>query len=237
MRYVDFNKLITMMKHTVAVIVAALSLTGCVKADFGFIDSSVLSLKENSSMVINSKTNVNYPLREDIFSPNYTGGYDLNFITQSNFNRQYAAYDLIRTSINQLPFKDKRVEFVYADKLIVLRLDNENNEWTPNYSLNLKGECFVESAAEWKSNRKLQGDGFWRNLIIAPSKKRVLCVDRVILKGNFYAMVYVIQAEKRGYPFPTLYHWDVTQPELLPNIWTTLEGFAEMTKKIIVTNQ
>lgn len=126
MKYVDSDPFLTMTKLVVVAIVAVLTLTGCASADFAFVDSSVLSLKKNSSVVVNSMTNVNYPLREDILSPNYTGGYELNFINQSNFNSLYAAYDLIRTSIHQLPFKDKRVEFVYADKLIVLRLNNED---------------------------------------------------------------------------------------------------------------
>lgn len=236
MKYIDSNKHI-MTKYAIVVILAVLLFTGCANSNFRFIDSSELSINENPFEVINSKTNVKYPLRKDLLSPNYTSGYELNFINQSNFNNQYAAYDLIKSSINQLPFKDKRVEFVSADKFIVLRLDNENHEWMPNYSLNIKGDCVVESADEWNSYRKLQSDDFWRNLIISPSKKRVLCVDRVMLKGNFYAIVYVMQADKKGYPFSTLYHWDVTQPEMLPNIWITLEGFADMTKKIIVANQ
>ncbi len=236
MKYIDSNKYI-MTKYVIVVIVVVLLFTGCVSSNFKFIDSSELNIQENPFEVINSKTNVKYPLREDLLSPNYTGGYKLNFINQSNFNNQYAAYDLIRTSINQLPFKDKRVEFVCSDKFIVIRLDNEVHEWAPNYSLNIKGECIVELADEWNSNRKLQSDGFWRNLIISPSKKRVLCVDRVMLKDNFYAIVYVVQADKKGYSFPTLYHWDVTQPEMLPNIWITLEGFADITKKIIEANQ
>lgn len=237
MKYVDSDPFLTMTKLVVVAIVAVLTLTGCASADFAFVDSSVLSLKKNSSVVVNSMTNVNYPLREDILSPNYTGGYELNFINQSNFNSLYAAYDLIRTSIHQLPFKDKRVEFVYADKLIVLRLNNEDKAWAPNYSMNIKGECFVESAAEWSSHRRLQRDDYWRNLIISPSKQRVLCVDRLTLKGNFYAIVYIVQAEKKAYPFPTLYHWDVTQPELPPNLWVTLLGFADITKNIIKANQ
>lgn len=64
-----------------------------------------------------------------------------------------------------------------------------------------------------------------------------MCVDRVMLKGNYYAIVYIIQSDKKSYPFPALYHWDTTQPELLPNTWITLEGFADMTRKIIVANR
>ena len=107
----------------------------------------------------------------------------------------------------------------------------------PNYSLNINGDCVVELADEWNSKRKLQIADFWRNLIISPSKKRVLCVDRLMLKGNFYAIVYIIQADKRNYPFPALYHWDVTQPEMLPRIGKTLEGFTDITRKIIIANQ
>ena len=235
MRYIDSNKYT--MKYVIVIMLAASLFTGCSSSNFGFIDSSELSMNENTFEVINFKTNVKYPLRKDLLSPNYTGGYTLNFINQSNFNNRYAAYDLIKASINQLPFKDKRVEFVSADKFIILRLNNENQEWAPNYSLNINGDCVVELADEWNSKRKLQIGDFWRNLIISPSKKRVLCVDRLMLKGNFYAIVYIMQADKRNYPFPALYHWDVTQPELLPCIGITLEGFTDITRKIIVANQ
>lgn len=236
MKYIDFNKHI-MMKNVIVAMLTVLLFTGCASSNFRFIDSSELSMTEIPLEVINSKTNVKYPLRKDLLSPNYTGGYDLNFINQSNFNNEYAAYDLIRGSISQLPFKEKTVEFVSADKFVVLRLDNEHHEWVPNYSLNVKGDRVVELADEWNSNRKLQPGSFWRNLIISPSKKRVLCVDRLVLKGNPYAVMYVMQADKKGYPFPTLYHWNITQPEMLPNISVTLEGFADMTRKIIEANQ
>lgn len=236
MKYVDSNKH-NMMKNSIVIMLAALLLSGCANSNFDFTDSSELSIQENPYEIINSKTNIKYPLREVLLSPNYTGGYKLNFINQSNYNHQYAAYDLIKASINQLPFKNKRVEFVFADKFMVLRLDKDNHEWAPNYSLNIKGDYVVELPGEWNSNRKLQNEDFWRNLIISPSKKRVLCVDRVMLKGNYYAIVYIIQSDKKSYPFPALYHWDATQPELLPNTWITLEGFADMTRKIIVANR
>lgn len=200
MKYIDSNKYT--MKYVIVIMLAASLFTGCSSSNFEFIDSSELSMNENTFEVINFKTNVKYPLRKDLLSPNYTGGYTLNFINQSNFNNRYAAYDLIKASINQLPFKDKRVEFVSADKFIILRLNNENQEWAPNYSLNINGDCVGELADEWNSKRKLQIGDFWRNLIISPSKKRVLCVDRLMLKGNFYAIVYIIQADKKKLPFP-----------------------------------
>ena len=185
-------------------------------------------------------------MRKDLLSPNYTGGYTLNFINQSNFNNRYAAYDLIKASISQLPFKQasanyhlrtRRVEFVSADKFIILSFNNEKQEWAPNYSLNIKGDCVVELADEWNSKRKLQIGDFWRNLIISPSKKRVLCVDRLMLKGNFYAIVYIIQADKKNYPSLLYIIGMVTQPEMLPRIGKTLEGFTDITRRIIIANQ
>ena len=101
MKYIDSNKYT--MKYVIVIMLAASLFTGCSSSNFEFIDSSELSMNENTFEVINFKTNVKYPLRKDLLSPNYTGGYTLNFINQSNFNNRYAAYDLIKASINQSP--------------------------------------------------------------------------------------------------------------------------------------
>ena len=226
------------MKRNIVAMLIVFTMTGCAMSHFEFADPSALSISKQPIQVINCKTNVKYPLREDIFSPNYTGGYELNFITREKFNNHYVAYNLIKDCIKQLPFKHKMVEFVYADKCIVLRLDNDYRTWAAHYTINITGETYGELFGEkWRSNQALSKNICWRNLIISRSKKRILCVDRILLDGNAIAIVYVLQADKKSYPFPTLYHWDITQPESLPYTGRILDAFADITKSIMATNE
>ena len=101
-----------MMKNSIVIMLAALLLSGCANSNFDFTDSSELSIQENPYEIINSKTNIKYPLREDLLSPNYTGGYKLNFINQSNYNHQYAAYDLIKAR------EEKEIKKLLKNKII-----------------------------------------------------------------------------------------------------------------------
>lgn len=213
-----------------------LMLTSCSSNRFAMTETSQLTFSKKPLQVVNNKTSLVFPLQEEGFSPNYTGGYDLNFITRDNFNEHYVAHRLIIDCIKQLPFKNKTVEFVYADKLIVLALDNDYRSWMPHYAFEGDGANYVMSKNEWR-NPSLSTNSIWRNLIISTVKKRILCVDRINLKGRCYAIVYVIQADHQRYPFPTFYHWNITQPELLPNMGNVIAGFSLITRKIVKANQ
>ena len=225
------------MKKKIEVIALALFLTGCASSHLEFTDSSNLTINKHPLQISNENTMAEFPMNEDYLSPNYTGGYDLNFITKANFNKQYAAYHLIKDCINDIPLKGKQINFILADKVIVCSLDKEYRNWKPNYTFDSKGVVCIEIEDEWKTDQTLQPGKCWRNLIILGTKKRILCVDRVKLKGRYYAIVYVMQAEKKEYSFATLYHWNITQPELLPNTASSLAVFADITKKIIIVNQ
>lgn len=214
----------------------ALLLTACSTTHFHFLEDSLLSIDRNKSLITNSRTGVKYPLREDIFSPNYTGGYELNLVSGNGFNRQYEAYNMVSDCLKELPFRQKNVEFVYADKCIVLWIGHDYREWAPDYTFGVGEEKYVEDKNAWNKSVALGRNMCWRNLLVSKKKHRILCVDRVVIDGRPAAIVYIMQADVRGLSLPTLFHWDITRPELLPNTGYVLDSYADVTRDILMEN-
>lgn len=225
------------MKKISIVSLLAFLLTACSTSQFHFLDNSSLSLDREKSVITNSRTGVRYPLREEILSPNYTGGYELNFISGEDFSKNYELYGLIKECIKQLPFKQKNVEFVYADKCIVLWLDQDYRSWAPNYTFGEGAPDYIVNKGEWNKNAALTEKTCWRNLLISRSKRRILCVDRVLISSKPAAIVYIMQEERRSLPFPAFYHWHITQPELLPYLGRNLDSFENITRDILEANK
>lgn len=221
----------------ISIAFVSLLLTACSTSQFHFLENSALGIDRSKSLITNSRTGVKYPLREDIFSPNYTGGYDLNFVSGAEFNASYEAYGMVSECLKQLPFSQKNVEFVYADKCIVLWTGQDYRSWAPDYTFGVGEEMYIEDKNAWNNTVALPKNTCWRNLIVMPKKHRILCVDRVIIDGRAAAIVYIMQADHRSLSLPALYHWNITQPELMPFTGQMLDGFAEVTRDILVANR
>lgn len=223
------------MKKTFFSLFTLLLLMGCSSAELSFSPSSALSLDEQH-VSLNRSTNIAFPLNHDIIMCNYTGDSGSKFITYQNFSAQYPAYRLIRDSMKQLPFKCPLIDFVFSDKCIVLRVDNDYSHWQPNCVFNTEGEQYIEQTSYKSTTKPLEKGECWRNIIVSQSQRRILCIDRILLKGHHYAIVYILQAEHKCYPYQAVYHWDITKTELLPYSGETLNALYNVTKAIIDAN-
>lgn len=76
---------------------------------------------------------------------------------------------------------------------------------------------------------------YWRNYIKLKRQKCVLCVDRMVLKGVPYAIIYVMQSERRG--LSLCYKFDVTQFSSLQSLSYSMDHFSKLSDIILDGNQ
>lgn len=63
----------------------------------------------------------------------------------------------------------------------------------------------------------------------------MLCVDRMVLKGVPYAIIYVMQSERRG--LSLCYKFDVTQFSSLQSLSYSMDHFSKLSDIILDGNQ
>lgn len=137
------------------------------------------------------------------------GEYDVHFITnQSDWNR----YDPIcakymKGVLKSIPLKIDSIEVILADQYMILTTD-VNNRWKPDMVRRADG---VKVAAQANPVESLvqPHDELWRNIVFNDKMQQVIVVDRLIKNGRHYAIVYVLQSEKKGLPWAITFQYDV----------------------------
>ena len=164
-----------------------------------------------------------------------------HFVTADNYNKHYSAYGLITKVLKSIPQQIDTVYFAIADQFLVLRLKEENTAWIPNYEIreveNGKRPIWnIEAIGMGQSNLvKPSGNIIWRNLIKYGKNKFVVCVDRMIIKGKFVGIVYIINSSRKGYPRGM--NWDVTKFVNIQSLGQVLEHDKKISEKILETNK
>lgn len=172
---------------------------------------------------------------------NLTGDSVIHFVTADNYNKHYSAYSLITKVLKSIPQQIDTVYFAIADQFLVLRLKEENTAWIPNYEIreveNGKRPVWnIEAIGMGQSNLvKPSGNVIWRNLIKYGKNKFVVCVDRMIIKGKFVGIVYIINSSRKGYPRGM--NWDVTKFVNIQSLGQVLEHDKKISEKILETNK
>ena len=151
------------------------------------------------------------------------GDYDLHFITS---DADFASYDPacvknVKDVMKAIPFKVDSVELILADQFMVLST-SMFNQCVPDYARRADGAWLVVEANPVTSEVQPH-DELWRNLVFNNGKRRITVIDRIIKNGHHYAIVYVMQSEKKGVSCATAFKYDILNRQNVEAVGTYLE--------------
>lgn len=214
------------------------SLMSCSSQHFAFSDSSQWYYNKKTATVENKVDGTHYQFFQAGMEPvNITEQtYVPNFITGSNFNKEYKGYKLLHDCLSDVPVRIEAVDFILADRYVLATLASEERQWQPDYTIDLKegSLMLMENGGMMDTSH---GDFMKRNIIRNARDKRVVCVDRFILGGKPKALIYYCQSEMKKYPFASLFHWTTTRFENLQMLGVTLDFYKSLSEKNIRQNK
>ena len=97
----------------------------------------------------------------------------------------------------------------------------------PDYEVDSEGASMIHQTTFAPTHNTQPTNVIWRNIVINPNAKRVLCIDRLVQNGRTFGYVYVLQSETARYSDSGTFHWDVSNPKLLLNVSDAIEGMSE----------
>lgn len=138
------------------------------------------------------------------------GDYDLHFVLTTPQLEAGDAFcrDYIASAICQIPLAIDSIEFVLAERYILLS-HNPLSRWMPHLVRQADGTELVVEANPCATAVQPH-DEIWRNFIFDDKRHRILVVDRIVKNGRHLALVYILQAETPRVPFTSTFHYDVT---------------------------
>ena len=182
---------------------AALNLTDSIMIDFTGKGSTILANSSN-------------------------GDYDLNFVVNKEgfdgYSLAYARY--LKDIIKSLPLKIDSIEVILADQYLVLSTSAADN-LMPDYIRRADGAKFLVQANPIASTVQ-PDDELWRNLLFDNKKGQILVVDRIIRNGHHYAIVYVLQSEKKDIPHVSPYHYNLLDCRNMQFVGTHLDYLMDI---------
>lgn len=161
------------------------------------------------------------------------GDYDLHFVCGESDFKSYppVCSRYIIDVMRNIPLKTDSVELILADRFMVLSL-NADNRWRPDYTRLPDGSWLAVEANPVTSVIQPH-DELWRNVVFSNGKKRIVVVDRMVYGGHHYAIVYVMQSEKKGLPFANVIHYDVTNRQNIQMVGSYMDWLLGISEKAI----
>ena len=151
------------------------------------------------------------------------GDYELNFVvSQADFDRYDAAWAKYLTDVlRAIPLRIDSIDLILADQYAVLST-NAINAWRPDYVRRADGAWLVAQANPTASSVQPH-DELWRILVFDSKKHQIVVVDRMVKRGHHYAIVYVMQSERKGIRHRTRFHYDILDRRNVQAVGTHLE--------------
>jgi len=136
--------------------------------------------------------------------------YELNFINSSKSFSDYNPFckKYINSAINKIPLAIDSVEFILADRFMVLTASAAGT-WTPDLIRKADESQIVVEANPLDSHVQ-PNDEIWRNVLFDNKMRRIIVVDRIVKNNRHLAIVYIMQSEKKGLPFTSTFQYDIT---------------------------
>lgn len=213
------------MKRILYLLLLIGSLTGCSSYQLPpFAGDGKWFLRDYSAVNVVDSMKIDFSGKNRTIIANASNGdYDLNFIVSKqefdSYNPAWTKY--LKDIVKSIPLKVNAVEFIMADQFLALSIDKISN-LAPDYVRRADGAWFV-AQANLIENTVQPADEIWRNLLFDKGKRQILVVDRIIRNGKNYAIVYVMQSEKKGIPFATPFHYDILDPHNMQSVGVHLE--------------
>jgi hypothetical protein len=107
----------------------------------------------------------------------------------------------------------------------------------PDAEIGMDGNLSVYQSFDFVKPSIQTEDKIWRNVVISPKKKRVICIDRYMKKGVTHGYVYVLQSESKQFPTLGKYHWDVSNLHNVEMLGNTLEHLRGLTLRRIKSGE
>lgn len=122
--------------------------------------------------------------------------------TRGDWSKAYPMYSLIQKSIRAIPSIIDSVYFIVNDTYLVAKLKPEHIQWRADSEDRKDDNKYVLYGMHVYGQPKILGAELpkgviWRNLVRL-NKKHVLCIDRLIVRGEATAIIYLIVSGKMG---------------------------------------
>jgi len=101
-------------------------------------------------------------------------------------------------------------------------------DWLPDYEIDAEGAVMGYRTTFAPTHDKQPANIIWRNIVVNPKAKRVLCIDRMVMKGKTIGYVYVLQSETKEYSDENTYHWDVSDHRLMLSVAAAVEYMSAL---------
>ncbi|MBO4870440.1 MAG: hypothetical protein J5565_00460 [Muribaculaceae bacterium] len=188
--------------------------------------------KLNGNVVDNGHMQVNFGGESTSPLANASNGeYDLNFITSKAL---FNAYDpscakLMTDVVKRIPLKIDSIDVMLADQFLILST-SVTSKWKPDYIRRGDGAFYVTQANPIETLVQPH-DEIWRNLIFNKKEHQIIVVDRLVQRGKHYAIVYVMQSERKNTAI--CYQYDITDPQNVQAVGTQLESLLSISIKAL----
>ena len=197
-------------KRIVFVCILTACLTGCAKYQMPpFGDESTWRLTGNTVSNTSDGLAVNFGGTSIMPIANASNGdYELNYIASdtafANYDARCAAY--MKDVLASIPLTIECINVMVADQYMILTTGRDN--WKPDIVRRADAAVLNTQANPLQSLVQPAGE-IWRNLIFNDRRKQIVVVDRLVKGDKHYAIVYVIQSEKKGLPFAITTSYDI----------------------------
>ncbi|MCQ2337116.1 MAG: hypothetical protein MJ010_08070 [Paludibacteraceae bacterium] len=149
---------------------------------------------------------------------------------------------LVQDALADLPYKVESVEKRY-DQFTVLAKTKGWEKWVPDIIIDSLGRThtsyFEKGVVPTEYSEYYYGQPksmIWRNLIYNRKHHRVLCVDRIYIGENSYAVIYIIQSGDKHYGVSVGYsntHGDITADGNVYTLCAFLDKYTINTFNIV----
>jgi hypothetical protein len=170
--------------------------------------------------------------------PNFTSDtLDSHYFVDAKNWDTYKYKKYMADVIRAVPFKIDSLCFILANNIMEVKLGWQKKKWTPDIEAwkNIDNDKYIKMGKTFYSRPTTsyfpERGVYWRNLLKSNRKKRILAVDRMCLKGTNYAIIYILQTEKKhlGYCF----FFDITEFGCIQHIASVLNNYNEITEQIV----
>lgn len=224
------------MKHLFIIAIAAFCLAGCARYQMPSFGSDSWRLQGNSVINDNVGMKVDFGGKSTFPIANASNGsYDLNFIVDKDGFDRYnpACVSYIKDVLNKIPLTINTVDVILADQYMILTFSG-GERWIPDYVRDADGTVFVTEANPISSGVQ-PSDELWRNLLFDAKKRQIVVVDRLIKGGKRYAIVYVLQSEKKGVPFSITTQYNLFNIHNIEMVGTYLDSLLQISIDALTT--
>lgn len=137
-----------------------------------------------------------------------------------------------RSVLKDIPFRVDSISWLSSGDVPTFRFVNAGyTAAAPDAEIRPDGDYWVCNVFDAEPPSRQADETIWRNVVVSPNNRRVVCIDRYLRHGRTMGYCYVLQSERKEYPTYGTLHWDVSDSRNVEMVGVMLNDLKEIALK------